>query len=91
MDTTALIYKVLCAHNGSFELGELRANISTIEDDLESVLGNQEMFTCAVSKGNKLIVAKTKMRLCRAKGCSGCSNLHLCKFYLCGTCPSNER
>eukprot|EP00063_Salmo_salar_P088809 XP_014063644.1 PREDICTED: poly [ADP-ribose] polymerase 12-like [Salmo salar] len=91
MDSTALIYKVLCAHNGSFELGELRANISTIEDDLESVLGNQEMFTRAVSKGNKLIVAQTKMRLCRAKGCTGCSNLHLCKFYLYGTCPSNER
>ncbi|XP_071242279.1 protein mono-ADP-ribosyltransferase PARP12-like isoform X1 [Salvelinus alpinus] len=91
MDTTALIYKVLCAHDGSFELGELHANISTMEDDLESVLGNQEMFTRAVSKGNKLIVAKTKMRLCRANGCSGCSNLHLCKFYLYGTCPSNER
>ncbi|XP_014063875.1 extensin [Salmo salar] len=90
MDTTALIYKVLCAHNGYFEMEEMRANISTTEDDLESVLGNQDMFTSAVFEGNKLIVAKTKMRLCRDKECNGCSNLHLCVFYLYGTCRFNE-
>uniref|UniRef100_A0A8C7QA02 C3H1-type domain-containing protein n=1 Tax=Oncorhynchus mykiss TaxID=8022 RepID=A0A8C7QA02_ONCMY len=90
MDTTALVYKILCAHNGYFELEEMRANFSTPEDDLESVLGNQDMFTSAVFEGNKLIFAKTKMRLCRDKECNGCSNLHLCIFYLYGTCRFNE-
>ncbi|XP_070976818.1 protein mono-ADP-ribosyltransferase PARP12-like [Oncorhynchus clarkii lewisi] len=90
MDTTALVYKILCAHNGYFELEEMRANFSTPEDDLESVLGNQDMFTSAVFEGNKLIFAKTKMRLCRDKECNGCSNLHLCVFYLYGTCRFNE-
>ncbi|XP_055793541.1 protein mono-ADP-ribosyltransferase PARP12-like [Salvelinus fontinalis] len=90
MDTTALVYKILCAHNGYFELEEMRANFSTPEDDLESVLGNQDMFTSAVFEGNELIFAKTKMRLCRDKECNGCSNLHLCIFYLYGTCRFNE-
>ncbi|XP_064795564.1 uncharacterized protein LOC135515769 [Oncorhynchus masou masou] len=90
MDTTALVYKILCAHNGYFELEEMRANFSTPEDDLESVLGNQDMFTSAVFEGNKLIFAKTKMRLCRDKECNGCSNLHLCIFYLYGTCRFSE-
>ncbi|XP_010885481.2 protein mono-ADP-ribosyltransferase PARP12 isoform X2 [Esox lucius] len=91
MDNIALIYKVLSAHNGSFELGELRANIGRVEDDLKCVLGNPEMFTSTVYKGKQMIVAKTKMRLCQAKGCNDCSNLHVCKFFLYGTCPSNER
>uniref|UniRef100_A0A8C8ITA3 C3H1-type domain-containing protein n=1 Tax=Oncorhynchus tshawytscha TaxID=74940 RepID=A0A8C8ITA3_ONCTS len=90
MDTTALVYKILCAHNGYFELEEMRANFSTPEDDLDSVLGNQDMFTSAVFEGNKRIFAKTKMRLCRDKECNGCSNLHLCIFYLYGTCRFNE-
>ncbi|XP_023869631.1 zinc finger CCCH-type antiviral protein 1-like [Salvelinus sp. IW2-2015] len=90
MDTTALVYKILCAHNGYFELEEMRANFSTPEDDLESVFGNQDMFTSAVFEGNKRIFAKTKMRLCRDKECNGCSNLHLCIFYLYGTCRFNE-
>ncbi|KAJ8007023.1 hypothetical protein DPEC_G00113270 [Dallia pectoralis] len=91
MDSLALLYKVLSGHNGSFELGELRANMGIVEDDLESVLRNPEMFTSAVYKGKRMIVAKTKMRVCRAKGCNDCSNLHMCKFFLYGTCPSNDR
>ncbi|KAL6473744.1 hypothetical protein MHYP_G00173050 [Metynnis hypsauchen] len=39
---------------------------------------------------NKVVVAKTKLRLCRARECQGCSNLHLCKMYLFGQCPHDR-
>lgn len=40
--------------------------------------------------GDSWVVARTTLRLCRSYGheqpCGGCKQLHLCKFFLYGTC-----
>lgn len=36
-----------------------------------------------------MVVARTSLRLCRkylTDGCSGCQDLHLCRYYVCGNC-----
>ncbi|KAG1932541.1 protein mono-ADP-ribosyltransferase PARP12 [Pimephales promelas] len=53
---------------------------------MESVLGRSECFVVAVINGQKSVIVRTEVRLCRAQNCSGCAGLHLCKWHLFGSC-----
>uniref|UniRef100_A0A8B9LLD8 Uncharacterized protein n=1 Tax=Astyanax mexicanus TaxID=7994 RepID=A0A8B9LLD8_ASTMX len=88
MQTAALINRILCAHDGRMELEELCGQLigPVLKDEVEDALKDTDMFVIT-SEENKVVVAKTKLRLCRARDCQGCSNLHLCKKYLLGDCP----
>lgn len=97
-----LITKTLCENHGALDFESLNAIIAksfTVADSvLQSVLFDDDKF--AIRGGNQkpvgdtrfspdsLIVAKTSLRLCQVKNgqCSHCSELHLCKFAVCGEC-----
>ncbi|KAL6473743.1 hypothetical protein MHYP_G00173040 [Metynnis hypsauchen] len=88
MQTAALVNRLLCAHDGRLDLEDLYGQLSglSLRDEVENVLKDTDMFVTTGDR-NKVVVAKTKLRLCRARECQGCSNLHLCKMYLFGDCP----
>ncbi|XP_063073844.1 protein mono-ADP-ribosyltransferase PARP12-like [Engraulis encrasicolus] len=91
----SLVYKATCAHGGHRELSALTQELSgqLPSGELDRALGDKQLFavTCGAD-GQKTVVAKTSVRLCRARECgSDCSNVHLCKFYLLGEdCPHNR-
>uniref|UniRef100_W5LGJ7 Si:ch73-252i11.1 n=1 Tax=Astyanax mexicanus TaxID=7994 RepID=W5LGJ7_ASTMX len=83
--------KLICARNGAMSLEELLSEFST--DPLYLFPGRAERFiqesgslATVFLSGQKAVVAKSSLKLCRAKDCPGCSNLHLCKFFLFGDC-----
>ncbi|KAL7867455.1 hypothetical protein SRHO_G00088390 [Serrasalmus rhombeus] len=88
MQTAALVNRLLCAHDGRLDLEDLYGQLSglSLRDEVENVLKDTDMFVTTGDR-DKVVVAKTKLRLCRARECQGCSNLHLCKMYLFGDCP----
>ncbi|KAL7857938.1 hypothetical protein AOLI_G00180400 [Acnodon oligacanthus] len=88
MQTAALVNRLLCAHDGRIDLEDLYGQLSglSLRDEAENVLKDTDMFVTTGDR-NKVVIAKTKMRLCRVRECQGCSNLHLCKMYLFGQCP----
>ncbi|TTD62567.1 Poly [ADP-ribose] polymerase 12 [Bagarius yarrelli] len=88
---TACLLKRICANNGAMLYDELISSRgwdsgsygrSYVDEALE---GNDSLVTVFMN-GQKTVIAKTAVKLCRAKDCSGCRNLHLCKFYLFGDC-----
>ncbi|XP_062374760.1 protein mono-ADP-ribosyltransferase PARP12-like isoform X2 [Sardina pilchardus] len=93
MQAAALVYKVTCAQSGRSDLGQLKDDLAgrIQKDELEQILGNKQLFVVCSLDGKKTVIAKTQLRLCRARDCSGCSNLHLCKLYLLSEdCPHNR-
>lgn len=96
------ITKTLCDNLGGLDFDSLNAIITksfTLADSvLPSVLfddgrfairgGNQKAAGDKRLTADSLIVAKTSLRLCQVKKgqCSQCSELHLCKFVVCGEC-----
>ncbi|KAI4891779.1 hypothetical protein NFI96_017337 [Prochilodus magdalenae] len=91
MQTVALVNRLLCAHDGRMDLEDLCGQLSglSLGSELEHVLKDTDMFVTTGDE-NKVVVAKTKLRLCRVRDCQGCSNLHLCKMYLFGECPYDK-
>ncbi|XP_042562710.1 protein mono-ADP-ribosyltransferase PARP12 isoform X2 [Clupea harengus] len=84
--------KRLCTNNGSMLYDDLVADLNrggwlSYERVDTSSLENGELFSIVQSNGEKWVIAKTKLRLCKAKSCLGCANLHLCKKFLLGECP----
>ncbi|KAL2076618.1 hypothetical protein ACEWY4_027790 [Coilia grayii] len=94
MQVAALVYRATCAQSGQKDLRslteELSGQVQTAE--LEQVLADKRLFAVVCgADGQKAVIAKTSLRLCKARDCAGCSNLHLCKFYLLGEdCPHNR-
>ncbi|XP_066579946.1 protein mono-ADP-ribosyltransferase PARP12 [Amia ocellicauda] len=81
--------RILCSNNGAMDCGELLANIASDVDtmkSLEKMLEDRGKFAVIRVKGKRRVIARTKLRLCRARGCEDCSHLHLCKFFLYGEC-----
>ncbi|XP_030210877.1 protein mono-ADP-ribosyltransferase PARP12 isoform X2 [Gadus morhua] len=83
------IVKYLCGKLGSTNREELVANldfgdVSTVNE----IISNRDRFANAHYNGEKRLIAKTALRLCRRLVCAGpgCSSLHLCKTYLYGEC-----
>ncbi|KAG5267768.1 hypothetical protein AALO_G00225480 [Alosa alosa] len=93
MQTAALVYKVTCAQTGRSDLCQLTDDLSgqIQRNELDQILGNKQLFVICSLDGKKTVIAKTQLRLCRARDCTGCSNIHLCKLYLLGEdCPHNR-
>nr|XP_015208474.1 PREDICTED: poly [ADP-ribose] polymerase 12-like [Lepisosteus oculatus] len=89
------ITKILCSNNGAMDYNELVFNIgsgfSSSNTVLQKTLENNPNFLIVTSDGKRKIIAKTKVRLCRARICDqDCNNLHLCKFFLYGDCKYNK-
>ncbi|XP_062374300.1 protein mono-ADP-ribosyltransferase PARP12 isoform X2 [Sardina pilchardus] len=85
----ATIIRKLCSNNGSMRYDDLVAelNVGNWFSVDTSCLENSERFSIIQSNGEKRVIAKTQVRLCKAKNCLGCTNLHLCKKFLLGECP----
>ncbi|XP_073694886.1 protein mono-ADP-ribosyltransferase PARP12-like [Garra rufa] len=84
--TEAAIVKKICAHNGSLSYEALISIFGLYDEAMDSVVGRSESCAVVFMNGEKRVIARTKVRLCRAQNCSGCSNLHLCKWFLFGSC-----
>lgn len=88
----ASVMKQICASNGAKLYDDLVSDFrsglcgSWYNSSFDRVFeGNESLVTVFVN-GQKTVIAKTGVKLCRAKNCDGCMNLHLCKFHLFGDC-----
>ncbi|XP_048011929.1 protein mono-ADP-ribosyltransferase PARP12-like [Megalobrama amblycephala] len=84
--TEAAIIKTICAHNGSMKLDDLTSIFGLYDEAIESIISRSESCSVEFMNGQKTVIVRTKVRLCRAQNCSGCANLHLCKWFLFGSC-----
>uniref|UniRef100_A0A8C1E6Q4 Poly [ADP-ribose] polymerase 12 n=1 Tax=Cyprinus carpio carpio TaxID=630221 RepID=A0A8C1E6Q4_CYPCA len=84
--TEAAIVKRICAQNGSISYDALISMFGLFDEALDSVVARSESFTVAFVNGQKKVIARSKVRLCRVQNCPGCANLHLCKLFLFGSC-----
>ncbi|XP_055793420.1 mucin-2-like isoform X2 [Salvelinus fontinalis] len=86
-----LLLKLICDHQGALDYAHL-ADVGVGADTfcaLDKLVEN-DLFSIALCNGNKRIIAKTKVRRCKAQQCYGCNDLHLCKFYLFGDCKNSR-
>ncbi|KAL0962926.1 hypothetical protein UPYG_G00347220 [Umbra pygmaea] len=86
-----LLLKVLCSNQGAMDVDDL-ANIGYGAELICGLdnLGENDSFHIESRNGKKRIFAKTNVRRCTAQECSGCNDLHLCKFYLFGDCRNSR-
>ncbi|XP_071371281.1 protein mono-ADP-ribosyltransferase PARP12-like [Centroberyx affinis] len=89
--TESAVMKFICANQGSVNIDEL-VFIGCFGDsqDVREIISNREKFAWCSSGGQQKVVAKTEVRLCKAKDCQGCSSLHLCKKFLLGSCQFSQ-
>ncbi|XP_029107714.1 protein mono-ADP-ribosyltransferase PARP12-like [Scleropages formosus] len=84
---SAVIIKVLCANRGAMDCDDLLVNSGF---NVLNLNGASEKFHIAVLSGKTVAIARTKVKLCKARDCDSCNNLHLCKFYLYGDCRNSR-
>ncbi|KAJ3612626.1 hypothetical protein NHX12_020893 [Muraenolepis orangiensis] len=85
------IVKYLCANNGSVCQQELVANcIFGDSTTVNTIISNRDRFVVGHRSGEKRLIARTALRLCRKRDCPGCTDLHLCKSYLYGECQFDQ-
>ncbi|XP_063073641.1 protein mono-ADP-ribosyltransferase PARP12-like isoform X2 [Engraulis encrasicolus] len=88
------IVRFLCVNGGAMEydlLLELAIGFPDMDSsEFDSLLRNKELFFQTEIAGVKQVLAKTSLRLCKVTDCSGCKDLHLCKFYLQGECNRRQ-
>uniref|UniRef100_UPI003AABFE8B protein mono-ADP-ribosyltransferase PARP12-like n=1 Tax=Centroberyx gerrardi TaxID=166262 RepID=UPI003AABFE8B len=89
--TESTVMKIICGNQGSINIDEL-VSLPCFGDsqDVREIISNREKFAWCSSGGEQKVVAKTEVRLCKAKDCQGCSSLHLCKRFLLGSCQFSE-
>ncbi|KAJ8249677.1 hypothetical protein COCON_G00228930, partial [Conger conger] len=86
--TESFVIKLICDNRGAMDYGDLvdiGSGLLDVNGVIDTVLQNDN-FSVVTVNGNKRVVVKTKVRLCKARDCTDCHNLHLCKFYLYGDC-----
>uniref|UniRef100_A0A671M3Z6 Poly [ADP-ribose] polymerase 12-like n=1 Tax=Sinocyclocheilus anshuiensis TaxID=1608454 RepID=A0A671M3Z6_9TELE len=76
--------------------GILRQSITVADQVLSQVLDDHQRFVIvqdedsnprsSIPDSDSLILAKTSLRLCKHDNCSGCEDLHLCRYFVCGNC-----
>ncbi|XP_059360648.1 protein mono-ADP-ribosyltransferase PARP12-like [Carassius carassius] len=81
--TEEAIVKTICAQNGSLGYDALT---SMFGEALDSLVARTESFAVAFVNGQKKVIVRSRVRLCRVQNCPGCANLHLCKLFLFGSC-----
>ncbi|KAL1257021.1 hypothetical protein QQF64_012566 [Cirrhinus molitorella] len=94
------IFNFLCKHDGCSDYGQvesdLRQSFTVADQVLSQVLDDHQRFVIVQDEDSKprssipdadsLILAKTSLRLCKHDKCSGCEDLHLCRYFVCGNC-----
>ncbi|XP_035257392.1 protein mono-ADP-ribosyltransferase PARP12 isoform X1 [Anguilla anguilla] len=85
--TETNVTKVICGNGGAMDYDDLVHNFLFGD---ETAVQKGDAFHIALANQNKRIIAKTKVRLCKAKECDGCNNLHFCKFFLFGGCKNGR-
>ncbi|XP_072241538.1 protein mono-ADP-ribosyltransferase PARP12 isoform X1 [Leuresthes tenuis] len=105
MEISKLIIKTLCDNHGSLDFKRLNEELSlssVAKTDLRSILFDDGKI--AIREGKKLatdclvgpdsvVVAKTRLRICQKKAgeCMRCDGLHLCRYYVCGSCTFGQK
>ncbi|XP_063357270.1 protein mono-ADP-ribosyltransferase PARP12 [Pelmatolapia mariae] len=86
------ILKMICANQGAVNTEDLVYNLFPGDPTkLSEIICNQEKFARCCPNGQEKVVARTHLRLCRAKDCPGtCRGLHLCKNFLFGFCEFSQ-
>lgn len=87
--TEAAIIKNICANNGSIAYADLLSALGMYDeaqDVLDVLISRSENCTVGFFSGQKRVIVRTKVRLCRIQNCPACDNLHLCKGFLFGFC-----
>uniref|UniRef100_A0A672LER8 Poly [ADP-ribose] polymerase 12-like n=1 Tax=Sinocyclocheilus grahami TaxID=75366 RepID=A0A672LER8_SINGR len=81
--TEAAIVKKLCAQNGSISFDALISMLGLFDHEaVDSLVGRSESFAVAFVNGQKKVIARTKVRLCRVQSCPGCDQLKPAKDQL---------
>ncbi|XP_034529624.1 protein mono-ADP-ribosyltransferase PARP12 [Notolabrus celidotus] len=85
------ILKIICANQGAVDTKYLMSNLGFGESATE-IISNPEKFAFCCPFGQPKVVARTSLKLCRAKACLGtCKALHLCKnFLFSGSCKFSQ-
>ncbi|XP_042563248.1 protein mono-ADP-ribosyltransferase PARP12-like, partial [Clupea harengus] len=90
----ANILKIICGNGGAIYYERLLELASGFPDincfEFDSLIENDQLFSLTENSGVKQVLAKTNVRLCKVRDCTGCKNLHLCKFYLHGECKGRR-
>ncbi|XP_033831957.1 protein mono-ADP-ribosyltransferase PARP12 [Periophthalmus magnuspinnatus] len=88
MDTEILRH--ILSSQGAVDLEELECNLGDASFVAEMIDSNDNLVVCSFN-GTPRVVARCRVRLCRAKECPGCGGLHLCKnALLSGVCPFQQ-
>ncbi|XP_066525382.1 protein mono-ADP-ribosyltransferase PARP12-like [Hoplias malabaricus] len=89
--------KLICARGGAIGYEELLSHFRgdifaecLFGGGVEVVIERSESLETVFLSGQKMVAVRCRVKLCRAKDCFGCDNLHLCKFFLFGDCPYNR-
>uniref|UniRef100_A0A3Q4N3Z7 Si:ch73-252i11.1 n=1 Tax=Neolamprologus brichardi TaxID=32507 RepID=A0A3Q4N3Z7_NEOBR len=87
------ILRMICANQGAVNTEDLVYNLfSGDPTKVSEIISNREKFARCCPNGQPKVVARTRLRLCRAKDCPGtCRGLHLCKNFLFGFCEFSQR
>lgn len=83
------ILKFICSNQGAVDTDYLMFNLGLGDStSVSDILQNTEKFASCCPFGQPKVVARTRLRLCRARDCPGsCEGLHLCKnFLFSGSC-----
>nr|AAH84660.1 LOC495238 protein [Xenopus laevis] len=87
---TARLSRRLCSAGGSMELGQLGHSLGLNGQQLERLVEVEEgrSLVLRVQEGDqKVAVYRSDLRLCQTPKCAGdCGQLHLCRFYILGSC-----
>ncbi|XP_053097853.1 protein mono-ADP-ribosyltransferase PARP12 [Pangasianodon hypophthalmus] len=91
--TMESLLKRICANDGAMLYDDLLCGSRSgfldewfSSSPVDTVVEGSDSLVTVFVNGQKTVIARTGMKLCRAKNCSGCLNLHLCKFFLFGDC-----
>lgn len=92
---------ILCQNQGSLEYAKLnrslRRKTAVAEHVLLRELLDESTFVIIQSEdkyldSNRLVIAKTALRVCQIQNCLDCGNfLHLCRYFVCGKCRFGDK
>lgn len=90
------VLTILCQNQGSLVYTKLnqrlRRKTAVAEHVLLRELLDESTFVIIQSEdkcldSNRLVIAKTALRVCQVQNCLDCDNfLHLCRYFVCGKC-----
>ncbi|KAF7694218.1 protein mono-ADP-ribosyltransferase PARP12-like [Silurus meridionalis] len=93
MTSSEAILKQVCANDGSMLYEDLISDFRSGMFDgwfntslIDRILEDTESLVTVLVNEQKTVIARAGVKLCREKICTGCSNIHLCKFFLLGDC-----